>query len=77
VLPSGQKLTSGLLTTIAIEVVPFRAYAPFPKLLPFFKCILEIMFWDSALVTSIVSKWRLSVLSSIGKTEKSRVGYFC
>jgi hypothetical protein len=35
VLPSGQKLTLGLLATITFEVVPFHAYAPFPVLLPF------------------------------------------
>jgi hypothetical protein len=41
VLPSGQKLTLGLLTTIILEVVPFCTYAPFPTLLPFLKCILK------------------------------------
>jgi hypothetical protein len=30
-----KKLTLGLLATITLEVVPFRAYAPFPALLPF------------------------------------------
>jgi hypothetical protein len=25
---------------------PFRAYAPFQALLPFFKCILEVVFWE-------------------------------
>jgi hypothetical protein len=33
-LPSGQKLTFGLLATITLEVVTFHAYAPFPVLLP-------------------------------------------
>jgi hypothetical protein len=42
VLPSGQKLTLGLLATI--DLVPFCIYAPFPALLPFSKCMLEIMF---------------------------------
>jgi hypothetical protein len=36
VLPSGQKLTFSLLATITLQVVPFRVYAPFPALLPFF-----------------------------------------
>jgi hypothetical protein len=31
------------MATIALEVVPFHAYAPFPALLPFFKCILEVV----------------------------------
>jgi hypothetical protein len=44
VLPSGQKLTLGLLATITLEIVPFCAYALIPVLLPFFKCILEVMF---------------------------------
>jgi hypothetical protein len=44
-LPSGQKLTFGLLATIAFEVVLFRAYALFPALLPFLKCIVEVMFF--------------------------------
>jgi hypothetical protein len=35
-LPSGQKLTLGVLTTINLEAAPFRAYAPFPVLQPFF-----------------------------------------
>jgi hypothetical protein len=29
-LPSDQKLTLGLLATIALEAAPFRMYAPFP-----------------------------------------------
>lgn len=39
-LPSVQKIVLGLLATIALEVVPFRAYAPFPALLPFYVCTL-------------------------------------
>jgi hypothetical protein len=44
-----QKLTLGLLAaaaTITLEVVSFRAYSPFPALLPFFKCILEVVFCE-------------------------------
>jgi hypothetical protein len=44
VLPSGQKLTLGLVATITLEVVLFHMYALFPALLPFFKCILEVLF---------------------------------
>jgi hypothetical protein len=36
----------GRLATITIEVVHFRAYAPFLALLPFFKCILEVVFYE-------------------------------
>jgi hypothetical protein len=46
----------------------------------FFKCILEVVFYDgvqhpcnSASISSILSKWRL-VLSSFGVTDKSKVG---
>jgi hypothetical protein len=46
VLPSGQKLTLGLLATITLEVDPFLVYAQFPALLPFLKCILEVMFCE-------------------------------
>jgi hypothetical protein len=47
VLSSGQKLTLGLLTTITLEVVPFHVYAPFLALLPFFKCMAEVVFCES------------------------------
>jgi hypothetical protein len=40
VLPSGQKLTLSPLFTISLELVPFRAYAPFPALVPFFESLL-------------------------------------
>jgi hypothetical protein len=43
VLRSAQKLT---LVTITLEIVPFCTYAPFPVLLPFFKCILEVVFCE-------------------------------
>jgi hypothetical protein len=46
VLPSGQKLTLGLLATIFLEAVTLRAYAPFPALLNFFKCILDVVFCE-------------------------------
>jgi hypothetical protein len=63
-LPSGQKLTLDLLDTVALEVVPFRASAPFPAVLPFFKCNLKVMIcegvlnttFDSAMIASTVSK---------------------
>jgi hypothetical protein len=37
------KINSGLLANITLEVAPFHAYVPFLALLPFFKCILEIV----------------------------------
>jgi hypothetical protein len=46
VLPSGQKLTLGLLSTITLEAVPFCTCSPFPALLPFLKCTLEIVFCE-------------------------------
>jgi hypothetical protein len=46
VLPSVKKLTLGLLTTITPAVFPFLAYAAFPATLPFFKCILEVVFCE-------------------------------
>jgi hypothetical protein len=45
-MPSGQKLTLGLVATITLEVLSFRAYAPFPAILPFFKCILDVVFCE-------------------------------
>jgi hypothetical protein len=51
----------GLLATITLKVVPFHMYAPFPELLQFFKCILEVVFstaCDSASITLIVSQWQ-------------------
>jgi hypothetical protein len=46
-LPSGQKVTLGLLATITLEVVPFRAYELFPMLLQFFKGLLEVVSCES------------------------------
>jgi hypothetical protein len=39
-------VTLGRLATVTLEVVPFCPYAPFPTLLPFFKCILEAVFCE-------------------------------
>jgi hypothetical protein len=44
-LPSGPKLTLGLLGTITLEVVSFRAYSPFPVLLPFLIASWKLCFW--------------------------------
>jgi hypothetical protein len=44
VVLSGQKLTLGLLASITLKVVLFCMYAP--ALLPFFKCILGVMFCE-------------------------------
>jgi hypothetical protein len=43
VLPCDRKLTLGLLTTNNIEVLLFCTYAPFSAILPFLKCILEVV----------------------------------
>jgi hypothetical protein len=43
-MPSGQNFVLGLIATITLEVVHFRAYALLPALLSFFKCILEVVF---------------------------------
>jgi hypothetical protein len=43
---SGQKLTLGLLSIIALEVAPFRGYSPFPALLPISKRIMEVVFFE-------------------------------
>jgi hypothetical protein len=45
-MQSGKKLIMGLLATITLEVVSFRAYAPFSALMKFFKCILVAVFCD-------------------------------
>jgi hypothetical protein len=34
-----------LLATITLKVDYFCTYARFPALLPFYKCILELIFW--------------------------------
>jgi hypothetical protein len=63
------------LATINLEVVPFCRNAPFPTLLPFFKCILEVMFGavcNSASIISVVSKWQSFGFFFIGETEKSQ-----
>jgi hypothetical protein len=36
----------GLLANITFEAVSCRAYAPFPARLPFFKYIVEVVFWE-------------------------------
>jgi hypothetical protein len=77
VLSSGQDLTLGLLATITLEIIPFRMYTQFPALQPFFKGILEIVFrevntaFDSASISSIMSKWRpFGFIFSRGNREK-------
>jgi hypothetical protein len=62
VLPSGQKVTLGLLATIVLELVHFRAYASFLALLPFLNtswksCSVRVFTTscDYASITSIVS----------------------
>jgi hypothetical protein len=77
VLPSGQKLTLGLLAIISLEVVPFCAYTPFPVLLPFLNVSWKSCSVPPAILTQLPQLYQnggLSVLSSIGKMEKSGVG---
>jgi hypothetical protein len=66
----------GLLATITLEVVSFSAYAQFPALLPFFKCILKVVFstaYDSTSIISVVSKWQsLSFIFNWGNREKKK-----
>jgi hypothetical protein len=60
VLPSGQQLTSGLLATITLEVVPFHAYALLLFLIASRKsCSVRVFSTacDSVSITSSVSKW--------------------
>jgi hypothetical protein len=45
-MPSCQKLSLGLLATIALEVVPFCPYAPFSSASGIFKSILEVEFCE-------------------------------
>jgi hypothetical protein len=63
------------------EVVPFHVNAPFSVLLPFFKCILEVVFFENIQHRQRIFldhlncvKIEASLLSSIGETENSRMG---
>jgi hypothetical protein len=46
VLQSGPKDILGVLATTVLEVEPFRAYAPFAALLPYFKFILGVVIYE-------------------------------
>jgi hypothetical protein len=66
------------MATITLEVVRFRMYAPYPVLLPFYRCILQVVFCGvfsidchSASITSTVSKWLpFSFIFNQGNREK-------
>jgi hypothetical protein len=81
VLPSGQKLTLGLLATITLEVFQFRAYAPFPALMPFLSaswksCSVMKVFstaCDMPRSTEFCQNGGLSRLSVYRKSEKQRI----
>jgi hypothetical protein len=73
VLPYGQKLTLGILATIILDVVPFRAHAPFPELLPFYKFILEVVFCGCSAPPTILPRWS-QLCQNGGLSGKSRVG---
>jgi hypothetical protein len=60
-----EELSLGPLSTIALELVPFWAYAKFPELLQFLNaswklCSVRLLSTacDSAWITSVVSTWR-------------------
>jgi hypothetical protein len=82
VLLSGQKRTLGLLATITLEVLPFHTHSTFSALLPFFKCILEVVFpWECSTLPAslprsplLLQNDGLLVLFLIWETEESRVG---
>jgi hypothetical protein len=76
-LPSGQKLTLGLLATITHQVVPFHAYAPFPAHLPFlsasWKSCSVSVFRAACNSSWVLSKWR--PFSFIFNFGNRRVGW--
>jgi hypothetical protein len=61
--PSDDKLTLGPLAIVTLEVAFFNAYAQSPTLLPFLKCILEVVFCDGVqhhlqfCLGCVMSKW--------------------
>jgi hypothetical protein len=74
-LPSVEKLTLSILATITLQVAPFCSYAPFPALLPLFKCILEVVFREGVqhclhFCLSYLSHFKVVGLFSVGKTGK-------
>jgi hypothetical protein len=78
-LPSDQKLTLSLLATVTLEVVPFLAYASFPMLPTFFKCILGVVFYEVVkrrvqFSFDHFNCVKMAVSTSIWETEKSMVG---
>jgi hypothetical protein len=75
------KLTFGLLATITLEIVSFHAYALFPVLLLFLKCMLEVVISEGVqyclqlcLEHLKCVKMAAFQLSSPGVTERSRLG---
>jgi hypothetical protein len=61
------------MTTIAFQLVPFRAYAPFTELLLFCKFILEVVFniaHDSISITSVVKMVALQIYFQSEKQRK-------
>jgi hypothetical protein len=73
VLPSSQKLILGLLATITLNAVTFRAYAPFPALMPFL-----IASWKSFSVRvfgTTCLDHLMAVFSSIFNQANRKVGW--
>jgi hypothetical protein len=60
------------MATIIFELAPFRAYALFSLLLPFFKRIVKVVFCEGVQnPPAIMSKWRpLSFIFNREKREK-------
>jgi hypothetical protein len=53
------KLSSDLLATIALDSAPIPNVRTVPSASAnFLKCVLEVVFCDSASITSFASKWR-------------------
>jgi hypothetical protein len=63
-----------LPTAITLKVAPFQTYAPFPALLKFLKCILQVVFCEGVQHCLQFCLNHLScvemVVSSAGETEK-------
>jgi hypothetical protein len=79
-LPVRQKLSLGLLAITTLKVAPFCVYASFPALLPFFKCILEVVFCSAppAILPRSLQFCQYGSLSIGGnrKVERAKSGEF-
>jgi hypothetical protein len=72
------KVTSGLLATVTLKVFPFRAYAPFPAILPFFNASWKSCSAPPAILPQspqFCQNGGLSVLSSVARDQIRQVGW--